>query len=362
MDRKITVVQYGCGKMSRWMMRYAMEMGCDLLAAFDVAPEVVGKDVAEIIGDGYPTVGVKVSAVEDTDCLLGSLKPDVCMIATRSTVAELEDIFTLCAKHGVNAITTCEEALYPWNSSPALTAKLDALAKAGGCTLTGVGYCDLYWGTMVTNLAGSSFRIKKITGSSWYNVEDYGIALAEGHGAGLSLEEFAEKIGQYNDLSHQEQKELVESGQYVPSYMWNQNGWLCSKMGLTVLSQTQKCVPCVEQEDLASQTLGMTVKAGQASGMRAIVVTETAEGITLETECVGKIFTPQEFDKNEWSLYGEPDTTAIVNRPATVELTCATLVNRIPHLIDAPAGYVTTDQYPYNEYHVKPLHCYVKSR
>ena len=344
------------------MMRYAMEMGCDLLAAFDVAPEVVGKDVAEIIGDGYPTVGVKVSAVEDTDRLLGSLKPDVCMIATRSTVAELEEIFTLCAKHGVNAITTCEEALYPWNSSPALTAKLDALAKAGGCTLTGVGYCDLYWGTMVTNLAGSSFRIKKITGSSWYNVEDYGIALAEGHGAGLSLEEFAEKIGQYNDLSHQEQKELVESGQYVPSYMWNQNGWLCSKMGLTVLSQTQKCVPCVEQEDLASQTLGMTVKAGQASGMRAIVVTETAEGITLETECVGKIFTPQEFDKNEWSLYGEPDTTAIVNRPATVELTCATLVNRIPHLIDAPTGYVTTDQYPYNEYHVKPLHCYVKSR
>ena len=31
-------------------------------------------------------------------------------------------------------------------------------------------------------------------------------------------------------------------------------------------------------------------------------------------------------------------------------MTCATLVNRIPQLIDAPAGYVTTDQYPYNEY------------
>lgn len=98
---------------------------------------------------------------------------------TRCTVVELEDIFTICAKNGVNAITTCEEALYPWNSSPALTAKLDALAKEGGCTLTGVGYCDLFWGTMVTNLMGSSFEVKKITGSSWYDVEDYGIALAE---------------------------------------------------------------------------------------------------------------------------------------------------------------------------------------
>ena len=144
--------------------------------------------------------------------------------------------------------------------------------------------------------------------------------------------------------------------------MWNQNGWLCSKMGLTITSQTQKCIPCVETVDLESQTLGMVVKAGNASGMRAIVTTETAEGITLETECVGKIFTPEEFDKNEWTLYGEPETTAIVNKPATVELTCATLINRIPHLIDAPAGYVTTDQFPYNEYHVKPLNCYVKSR
>ena len=362
MERKIRVAQYGCGKMSRWLMRYAMEMGCELVAAFDMNPAILGKDVAEIIGDGYPAVGVLVAAADSADAVLKELKPDVCVIATRSTVAELEEIFTICANHGINAITTCEEALYPWNSSPALTKKLDELAKKGGCTLTGVGYCDLYWGTMVTNLAGSSFKITKITGSSWYNVEDYGIALAEGHGAGLTLEEFARQIGQYNETPHEEIKELVESGAYVPSYMWNQNVWLCSKMGLTITSQTQKCIPCVETVDLESQTLGMVVKAGNASGMRAIVTTETAEGITLETECVGKIFTPEEFDKNEWTLYGEPETTAIVNKPATVELTCATLINRIPHLIDAPAGYVTTDQFPYNEYHVKPLNCYVKSR
>ena len=33
----------------------------------------------------------------------------------------------------------------------------------------------------------------------------------------------------------------------------------------------------------------MVVKAGDATGMRAIVTTETEEGITFETECVGKI-------------------------------------------------------------------------
>lgn len=362
MNRKVKFVQYGCGKMSRWLMRYAMEKGCELVAAFDMNPAVIGKDVSEIIGDGYPSVGVVVSPAADADQILGKQKPDVCIIATRSTVAELEDIFTICAGHGVNAITTCEEALFPWNSSPALTTRLDGLAKEGGCTLTGVGYCDLYWGTMVTNLMGSSFLVKKIQGSSWYDVEDYGIALAEGHGAGLSLEEFEEKIGICNQWSSEEIREKVESGEYVPSYMWNQNGWLASKLGLTVISQTQKCVPCTWPTDLYSKTLGATIPAGYATGMRAIVTTETAEGITLETECVGKVYAPEEFDKNEWTLYGEPDTTCVVNRPATVELTCATLVNRIAQLIDAPAGYVTTDKFPYNEYMLKPIHEYVTTK
>ncbi|MEG1884634.1 MAG: dihydrodipicolinate reductase, partial [Clostridia bacterium] len=166
---------------------------------------------------------------------------------------------------------------------------------------------DLFWGTLVTLLAGSSAKITKIKGSSSYNVEDYGIALAQGHGAGMTLEQFAQHIGNYNTLSSDEIKALVERGAYIPSYMWNQNGWLCSRLGLTVLSQTQRCVPHTYPEDLHSATLGMTIRAGDATGMSAIVTTETAEGITLETECIGKVYAPDEFDKNEWTLCGEPD-------------------------------------------------------
>lgn len=362
MDRKITFAQYGCGKMAKYLIRYAIEKGARLVAAFDRNPGLEGKDAADIVGDGYPTTGVRVLSSEKAAETLAELKPDVCIIATRSTVAELEDIFTICANNGINAITTCEEALYPWNSSPALTEKLDALAKKGRCTLTGVGYCDLVWGTMVTNMAGSSFKVDKITGSSWYNVEDYGIALAEGHGAGFSKERFEKEVAFINQLSEAELKKLIESGEYVPSYMWNQNGWLCSKMGLHVISQTQKCYPTTHTEGLFSTTLNKTIKAGAPTGMRAVVTTLTEEGLTFETECVGKVFAPDEFDKNEWTFYGEPETTIAVNKPATVEMTCATIVNRIPQLIDAEAGYVTTDKYPYNIYCVHDLETYVESR
>ena len=145
----------------------------------------------------------------------------------------------------------------------------------------------------------------------------------------------------------------------MPSYMWNVNGWLCEKLGLTVKSQTQKCVPQIYKEDLYSSTLGMTVKAGDATGMSAVVTTETEEGITIESECIGKVYAPDEFDKNEWSIIGEPDTTIIVNKPATVELTCASVVNRIPDVINSKAGYVPTCEFGELNFKVKPLNEYV---
>ena len=358
MDRKLKAVQYGCGKMSVFLMRYLMEKGVDIVAAFDMNPAVVGKDIGEIVG-GAKT-GVVVTDAKDAGSVMKQLKPDVCVVATMSTMADIKAAFTVCAESGVNAISTCEESLYPWNSSPAITQELDALAKKHGVSLAGSGYPDMYWGVLIDTLAGSMQKITKITGSSSYNVEDYGIALAKGHGAGLTTEAFDQEIGKYNSLSSDEQKKLVESGEYVPSYMWNQNGWLCSKMGLTPVSQVQKCVPTTHSEDLHSSTLDMTIKAGQPTGMSAIVVTETKEGITLETECIGKVYAPDEFDKNDWTFYGEPETTINVNRPATVELTCANLINRIPALINAQPGYISTDQMPNNVYPVRPLNEYVK--
>jgi hypothetical protein len=358
MDRKLRAVQYGCGKMSVFLMRYLFEKGADIVAAFDMNPAVIGKDIGDIIG-GAKT-GVIVSDAKDAGRVMAELKPDVCVVATRSTMADIKEAFATCAMNGVNAISTCEEALYPWNSSPAITQELDELAKKHGVTLAGSGYPDMYWGVLIDTLAGSMHKITKIKGSSSYNVEDYGIALAKGHGAGLSKEQFAKEIGNYNDLSSEEQKKLVESGEYIPSYMWNQNGWLCSRMGLTPISQTQKCIPTTHHSDLRSDTLGMVIKAGEPTGMSAIVTTETAEGITIETECIGNVYAPEDFDKNDWTFYGEPETTINVNRPATVELTCANLVNRIPALMNAQPGYVSTDKLPNNVYLVKPINEYVQ--
>ena len=354
---KLRIAQYGCGKMAKYTMRYVYEKGGEIVAAFDVNPEIIGKDIGEIMGG--PAKGVKVRDAAEADAVLASLKPDACIITTMSLMRDIRDALLVCAKNGVNAITTNEEAIFPMNSSPSLTREVDALAKKTGCTISGSGYQDVFWGNLIATLAGAMHKINTIRGSSSYNVEDYGIALAKAHGTGLNLADFEKEIAAADNISPAERQKLIDQGEFLPSYMWNVNGWLAERLGLTVISQVQKCVPQTYDKELHSETLGMTIPAGHATGMSAVVITETEEGVTLETECVGKVYAPEEFDRNDWTLYGEPDTQVIINRPATVELTCATIVNRIPDLINAAPGYMTTDLMPVNSYRVKPLEAYL---
>lgn len=338
----IKVLQYGCGKMSVYIMKYVLECGGTIVGAIDINPKIIGKDIGQIMG--IDDLGIKVSSVNEAETLLKSVKPDICIITTMSLLEDCKDALILCARLGINAITTCEEAFYPMNSNPNLTQEINKLAKENNCTITGSGYQDAFWGNLITTLGGATHNINRIAGSSSYNVEDYGIALAKVHGAGLSLDEFDKEIASIDRISDEERNELINSGKYTPSYMWNVNGWLCDKLGLTVTSQTQKCIPTKHTEDIESSTLNMIVKSGDATGMSAIVTTTTKEGITLETECIGKIYSKEDVDTNKWTVYGEPNTTLVITNPATVELTCATIVNRIPDVIGSKPGFVPTSQ------------------
>ena len=338
----IKFVQYGCGKMSLYTMRYAMEKGYELVGAIDINPNIIGKDVSTLLGGNE--LGIKISDAKDAEELLREVKPNIVIITTMSLMNDVKDSLLLCAKLGINAITTCEEAFYPFNSSPKLSEEIDELAKKNNCTITGSGYQDAFWGNLISTLVGASAAVKMIKGSSSYNVEDYGIALAKAHGAGLTTEEFERDIASSDNISEESRQELINNGEFLPSYMWNTNGWLCDKLGYHVVKQTQKCVPQYNDEDIESSTLNMVIKKGIATGMSAVVTTETLEGVTIVSECIGKVYSSKDYDCNNWSIIGEPNTNMIINRPSTVELTCATIVNRIEDVINAESGFVPTSR------------------
>ncbi len=342
MLKNVKVVQYGCGKMAKYIMRYVIENGGEIVGAIDINENIIGKDIGEVMETN--PLGVKISNVVEAKTLLQNVKPDICIVTTMSLIRDVKAALLLCAELGINAITTCEEAFYPFNSAPKITEEINKLAKANNCTITGSGYQDAFWGNLIYTLAGATHKITKIKGSSSYNVEDYGIALAKAHGAGLSKEQFEKEVASLDNISEEERNKLIQNNEFNPSYMWNVNGWLCDKLGLTVVSQTQKCIPTFHDEDIYSSTLNMTVKKGDATGMSAVVTTTTKEGIELVTECIGKVYSKDDYDKNDWTIVGEPNTNLVITRPATVELTCATIVNRIKDVINSEPGYIPTSR------------------
>lgn len=340
--KQIKAFQIGCGKMSKYIMKYIYDLEGKIVGAVDIDPEKIGKDIG-IIMEKEP-YHVKIEDISKLDQLLKETKPDIAVIATLSYLNDIEDTIRTCVVNGVNVITTAEECFYAESSNPTLYKELDILARAYNVTITGCGYQDIFWGDLITTIAASTHNITKIKGSSSYNVEDYGLALARAHGAGLSLEKFEEEIASSDNISEKERQKLINERKFNASYMWNAASWIADKLNLTTVKISQKCIPTTYEEDLHSDTLNMDIKKGNATGMSAITTLETKEGIIIEAECIGKVYSKEDFDKNEWTIYGEPNTTVTINKPDTVRLTCADIVNRIPDVINAKAGFLTTSK------------------
>ena len=70
---KLRIAQYGCGKMSKYSMRYVYEKGAEIVAAFDVNPAVVGRDIGSVIGG--PDRGVVVHHASEADKVLAASSP-----------------------------------------------------------------------------------------------------------------------------------------------------------------------------------------------------------------------------------------------------------------------------------------------
>jgi 2,4-diaminopentanoate dehydrogenase len=326
--RDTTAVLYGIGAMGSLIARMLADKGVKIVGAIARSPEKVGKDAGVVAG--LPQI-LDVVVSDDADAVLATCQPDIVVMTIASYMDDVFPHMMRCIEHGCSVVSLSEELLHSWHTSPEKTKLLDEAAKRRSVTVTCTGHQDGYWVNLVSTLMATAHRIDTVAGDTRWNVDDFGAELARDQQVGATVEEFAQ---------------WVDQAERPPTFGRTALHALAATAGLTVLDSTTETIADLASVDTPCAALGITVERGRVIGFTDVDRVTTSEGVTLAMRMTGKVYVEGESDMNCWAITGEPNLNVVSTDLPTDMTTCSTLVNRIPDVLNAPAGYITVDKLP----------------
>jgi len=321
---KIRIVCYGMGAVGTRIAKFLLEKeGVQIAGAIDIAKDKVGKDLGEVLELGRK-LGVVVS--NDVDGVMSKACSDVVVHATGSYLKDVFGQIAPLAKYGVNVISTCEELSYPCFSEPELAKKLKLLGIKYAMTFLGTGVNPGFlMDTLVITLTGVCQKIDKINVERVMNAATRRVPFQKKIGAGLSVNEFKEKIATKKITGHVGLEQSI--GMIAAALRWE-----LDKI------QVEPVQPVIAQREVESDAI--KVKKGQVAGLR-----QTARGIMKRRDVITidfQAYIGAEEEYDSITIDGVPPIHQKISPCVHGDFaTVAAVVNAIPKVMNAPPGLVT---------------------
>lgn len=327
MKKKIRVIQYGVGPIGAGLLRLMREKkAIEIIGGIDSDPAKAGRDLGEVAGAPDAPWGVPV--VADADEML-SKSADLVVHATSSSLPAVTDQLLACLAAEACVISTCEELAYPFRKHPAISANLDSEAKTWGVALVGTGVNPGFvMDKLVLTLSTAAQRIESARVTRIVDAGKRRLPLQQKVGAGLSLEEFREKVAA-GVIKHHGLPESI--------------AMVSDALGLGVDEITETIEAKVAAANVRTEFL--EVPAGTAAGVHQIArgLANGREKIYMELQMY--VGAPDPRDTIE--LRGEPSLSLTIPGGTHGDsATAAVVVNTIPAILDAPAGLRTMRDLP----------------
>jgi 4-hydroxy-tetrahydrodipicolinate reductase len=316
----ITVAQYGIGPIGAEIARVLlMKPWVKVVAAVDVDPNKIGKDLGDVIGLGRQ-VGIKVTPTLD-------VKADVVCHSTGSRLRDVAGQLKDLLGRGSHVVSTCEELSFPLDEE--IREELQQLARARNVTLIGTGVNPGFvMDKLPLTATAVCQQIESVQIIRIQNASTRREPLQRKVGAGMTPQEFRAAVdaGKIKHMGLRESLMMVGNG-----------------LGVEFDSVSdEKIEPIVAEREVVTQYL--KVAPGQVAGVHQTIYGKGRINVSLELRMyVGA----EDIAADKVIIKGVPDIELTVKGGIHGDrATAAMVVNCIPRVMNARHGVLTMDDIP----------------
>jgi 2,4-diaminopentanoate dehydrogenase len=316
----IAVAQYGIGPIGAEIARLLLKKSwIKLVAAVDIDPQKIGKDLGEVIGLNRE-VGVKVTAD-----IQG--KPDVVCHSTGSRLRDVSGQLKELLERGCHVVSTCEELSFPLDAT--IREELQKTARAFNVTLLGTG----------VNPGFVMDKLPLTITSVCQDVADVQIIRIQN--ASTRREPLQRKVGA--GMTAAEFRAAVDSGKIKHMGLRESLMMVGNGLGVDFDSVSDEVIePIIADREIVTQYL--KVAPGQVAGVHQTIFGRGRINVSLELRMyVGA----EAVAADRVIVKGIPDVEMEIKHGVHGDrATAAMVVNAIPRIISARPGVLTMDDIP----------------